>query len=70
MGAMVIAVGLYMVLWGKSKDGQSPQPDGDKAVTAAEDSRLETPVSAPGNVEIAPYVAVDLTKVRPTDEAA
>lgn len=30
MGAMVIVIGLYMVLWGKSKD-PLPQPDSEAA---------------------------------------
>lgn len=68
---MVIVAGLYMVLWGMSKD-QTP-PDGEKAVSpTAEQGDLEAlPVSlsATGNVEMAPYVAADSTKVTPTDEA-
>ncbi|KAK4783801.1 hypothetical protein SAY86_018169 [Trapa natans] len=75
IGAMVIVMGLYMVLWGKTKDGQLPRPlsqlpDGDKPVLAAQDGHLAMPnVSVgPGSMEIGAYVAVDLTKVRPTDE--
>ncbi|OWM70076.1 hypothetical protein CDL15_Pgr025926 [Punica granatum] len=69
MGAMVIVVGLYLVLWGKRKD--QPTTDSGKAVSSTEldDHRGPIPVANPGNIEIPQYVTVDLTKVRPTNEA-
>ncbi|KAF8021978.1 hypothetical protein BT93_G2188 [Corymbia citriodora subsp. variegata] len=63
MGALVIALGLYLVLWGKSKDqpatGSSEKPETSNLHTAdvsLADESAETAASS--------YVVVDVTKVR------
>lgn len=68
MGALVIVAGLYMVLWGKSKD-QPPSDGSDKVASAEGDHPQALPVSTPGNVEVTSHATVEATRVKPTDEA-
>ncbi|KAK4750212.1 hypothetical protein SAY87_027661 [Trapa incisa] len=69
IGALVIVTGLYMVLWGKSKDEiESPSDNGGSShkVASAETDLEAIPVSMPGSIEVASYMAVDVTsKVKP-----
>ncbi|KAK4798900.1 hypothetical protein SAY86_024265 [Trapa natans] len=74
IGALVIVAGLYMVLWGKSKDElQSPSDDcsGSSPKVASGKGDLQPiPVSMPGSIEAASYAAVDDTsKFKPTHDA-
>ncbi|KAK4766222.1 hypothetical protein SAY87_007864 [Trapa incisa] len=56
IGALVIVSGLYMVLWGKSKDEiESPSDGGGSShkVASAEADLQAIPVSMPGSIEVA-----------------
>ncbi|XP_030451231.1 WAT1-related protein At2g39510 [Syzygium oleosum] len=66
IGALVIVLGLYLVLWGKSKD-QPATGSSEKQETL--NLQLANTSFADGNAEAAAssYVIVDVTKVRPTE---
>ncbi|EEF33950.1 WAT1-related protein At2g39510 [Ricinus communis] len=67
LGALVIVIGLYLVLWGKSKD-QSPSTsnnDDKVEVTTSEMDTMNERIGASDQ----DFVAIDLNKVRPTNES-
>ncbi|KAF2318681.1 hypothetical protein GH714_010031 [Hevea brasiliensis] len=59
IGALAIVIGLYLVLWGKRKDQSPLTSSNDKVADIT--SEMDTP-----NQE---YVAIEVTKVRPTQES-
>ncbi|KAG8645079.1 hypothetical protein MANES_10G034600v8 [Manihot esculenta] len=63
IGALAIVIGLYLVLWGKSKD-QSP-------LTCSNDKVAATTSQMDGSLESSNQesVAIDVTKLRPTHES-
>lgn len=66
-GAVVIVTGLYLVLWGKSKD----QPPSDSSDDKAEAIVTQTATEMQERTETVDqeFVAIDITKVRRTDES-
>ncbi|XP_050209194.1 WAT1-related protein At2g39510 [Mercurialis annua] len=68
IGALVIVIGLYMVLWGKNKDQSSSSLNNDEK--AAEETTIEMD-TINERIEISnqEFVAIDLHKVRPTNES-
>ncbi|XP_061985347.1 WAT1-related protein At2g39510-like [Populus nigra] len=66
-GAVVIVTGLYLVLWGKSKD----QPPSDSSDDKAEAIVTQTATEMQERTETGDqeFVAIDITKVRRTDES-
>ncbi|KAJ6350193.1 hypothetical protein OIU78_006379 [Salix suchowensis] len=69
LGAVVIVTGLYLVLWGKSKDQPPSNSSHDKAAEIATKTSTETQemTVTTGSQE---FVAVDITKIRLPDESA
>ncbi|XP_034918939.1 WAT1-related protein At2g39510-like isoform X1 [Populus alba] len=67
IGAVVIVTGLYLVLWGKSKD----QPPSDSSDDKAEAIVTQTATEMQERTETVDqeFVAIDITKVRSTDES-
>lgn len=68
IGAVVIVTGLYLVLWGKSKD----QPPSDSSDGKAEAIVTQTATEMQERTETTvdqEFVAIDITKVRLTDES-
>ncbi|KAH8501586.1 hypothetical protein Peur_043271 [Populus x canadensis] len=67
IGAVVIVTGLYLVLWGKSKD----QPPSDSSDDKAEAIVTQTATEMQERTETVDqeFVAIDITKVRRTDES-
>jgi len=67
IGAVVIVTGLYLVLWGKSKD----QPPSDSSDDKAEAIVTQTATEMHERTETGDqeFVAIDITKVRRTDES-
>jgi hypothetical protein len=67
IGAVVIVTGLYLVLWGKSKD----QPPSDSSDDKAEAIVTQTATEMQEKTETVDqeFVAIDITKVRRTDES-
>ncbi|KAG6765320.1 hypothetical protein POTOM_029351 [Populus tomentosa] len=67
IGAVVIVTGLYLVLWGKSKD----QPPSDSSDGKAEAIVTQTATEMQERTETVDqeFVAIDITKVRSTDES-
>ncbi|KAF2296006.1 hypothetical protein GH714_035642 [Hevea brasiliensis] len=67
IGALAIVIGLYLVLWGKSKDQSLLTSTNDKvAATAAEMDTINESFET-SNQE---FVAIDVIKVKPTGESA
>ncbi|KAJ6432704.1 hypothetical protein OIU84_019862 [Salix udensis] len=66
IGAVVIVSGLYLVLWGKSKDQPPPNSSDDKV--AAGDTEIATKTHERTETLDQDFVALDLTKVRPANE--
>ncbi|KAB5544240.1 hypothetical protein DKX38_012352 [Salix brachista] len=68
LGAVVIVTGLYLVLWGKSKDQPPSNSSHDKAAEIATKTATETQeMTVTGSQE---FVAVDITKIRRPDGSA
>ncbi|KAJ9175677.1 hypothetical protein P3X46_014210 [Hevea brasiliensis] len=67
IGALAIVIGLYLVLWGKSKDQSPLTSTNDKvAATTAEMDTINESFET-SNQE---FVAIDVIKVKPTGESA
>ncbi|KAJ9175678.1 hypothetical protein P3X46_014211 [Hevea brasiliensis] len=67
IGASAIVIGLYLVLWGKSKDQSPLTSTNDKvAATASEMDTINESLET-SNQE---FVAIDVIKVKPTGESA
>ncbi|KAI5575064.1 hypothetical protein POPTR_010G209200v4 [Populus trichocarpa] len=67
-GAVVIVTGLYLVLWGKSKDEPPSNSSNDHKV-AASATQMATKTQERTETLNQDFVALDLTKVRPNDES-
>lgn len=69
LGAVVIVTGLYLVLWGKSKDQPPSNSSHDKAAEIATKTSTETQeMTVAGSTQ--EFVAVDITKISRPDESA
>ena len=68
LGAVVIVTGLYLVLWGKSKDQPPSNSSHDKATEIATKTATETQEMTVTRSQ--EFVAVDITKIRRSDESA
>ncbi|KDP29854.1 hypothetical protein JCGZ_18429 [Jatropha curcas] len=64
IGALVIVTGLYLVLWGKSKDKSPLASSNDKEVVTTSEMGTTGESVGTSNQE---FVAIDVTKVRPTE---
>ncbi|XP_050250391.1 WAT1-related protein At2g39510-like isoform X2 [Quercus robur] len=66
IGAVVIVVGLYMVLWGKSKDQLGSRSDNDRIVPTKQNMATnERTTTSKQN-----FVAIDVTSIESTDGTA
>ncbi|KAF2295996.1 hypothetical protein GH714_035641 [Hevea brasiliensis] len=66
IGALAIAIGLYLVLWGKSKDQSPLTSTNDKVAATASEMDTINESFETSNEEC---VAIDVTKLRPNDES-
>ncbi|PNT22844.1 hypothetical protein POPTR_008G051500v4 [Populus trichocarpa] len=69
IGAVVIVTGLYLVLWGKSKDQPPSDSSDDKAEAIVTQTATEMQERTDPETVDQEFVAIDITKVRRTDES-
>ncbi|CAK7325636.1 unnamed protein product [Dovyalis caffra] len=67
IGAVVIVSGLYLVLWGKSKDEPLSNSSNDEVAGSA--TQIDTKMQERTESLNQEFVAIDLSRVRPTDES-
>ncbi|XWS07796.1 hypothetical protein CRYUN_Cryun41cG0021500 [Craigia yunnanensis] len=67
IGAIVIVLGLYLVLWGKSKDQLSSDSDTNKAAPSSGEPMATTSETAKTSGQ--DFILLDVSGVAPADES-